>query len=471
MDELEPMFREGAEARGTAPRAVDYLWGLMEKAKDCSFNKSHAACYALISYRTAYLKAHYPVHYMAALISSVMDTKDKVPFYVNVAHDMRIEVLPPDINESALDFRSIGERIRFGLNAVKNVGETAISNVLEARESGGAFLDLFDFCERVDLGTVNGRAIESLIKSGALDSIGPSRRGMLTVLPQAMAHGKQIRSDADRGQASIFDLLPADEPAVEAADAPGSAEGGRGNGGFVNGRRANGHLPAQISSTDYSKEELLALEKETLGLYVSSHPLKDIRQHLRRRGGHLVHELSELPDGTVTTIVGMVGAVKRITTKKSGEIMAFVTVEGLEGSIEMLCFPSIYQENKESLVQDRVLEIRGRVDHKDETETKFIPMTIEIFELKTGTEPLAISVDGDRLPSTVVGDLKGILERFPGECLVDMYVSAGDSARRLRLGEAFRVDPQASLFAELQELLGEGCVCQTGDVPANGSRE
>jgi DNA polymerase-3 subunit alpha len=224
-----------------------------------------------------------------------------------------------------------------------------------------------------------------------------------------------------------------------------------------------------ISSTDYSKEELLALEKETLGLYVSSHPLKDIRQHLRRRGGHLVHELPELSDGTVTTIVGMVGTVKRITTKKSGEIMAFVTVEGLEGSIEMLCFPSIYQENKESLVQDRVLEIRGRVDHKDETETKFIPMTIEIFELKTGAEPLAISVDGDRLPSTVIGDLKGILERFPGECSVDMYVSAGDSARRLRLGEAFRVDPQASLFAELQELLGEGCVCQTGDVRVNGS--
>ena len=154
----------------------------MVRAADYSFNKSHAACYALISYRTAYLKANFPVQYMAALISSVMDTKDKVPFYVSVANDMGIEVLPPDINESVLDFRGIEGRIRFGLNAVKNVGETAIRNILEARGKGGPFHDLFDFCERVDLSTVNGRALESLIKSGAMDSIGPSRRGMLTVL-------------------------------------------------------------------------------------------------------------------------------------------------------------------------------------------------------------------------------------------------------------------------------------------------
>jgi DNA polymerase-3 subunit alpha len=472
MDELEPMFRTGAEKTGTVPRVIDHLWSLMEKAKDYSFNKSHAACYALISYRTAYLKANYPVQYMAALISSVMDTKDKVPFYVTVANEMGLEVLPPDINESVLDFRGIGGRIRFGLNAVKNVGETAIRNILETRASEGPFCDLFDFCERVDLGTVNGRAIESLIKSGALDSIGPSRRGMLLVLPQAMARGKQTRSDADRGQGSIFDLLSADEGVGEAAGlgAGGArSESARREGTTGNGRRANGHAPADIPSADFTKEELLALEKETLGLYVSSHPLKDIGQQLRRAAGHLIHELAELPDGTVTTIVGMVSSVKRITTKKSGELMAFVTIEGLEGSVEMLCFPGIYQENKELLVQDKVVRIRGRVDHKDEAETKFIPMTIEAFVTKTGLEPLAISVDGERLPSTVIDDLKGILVRFPGECSVDMYVSTGESARRLRLGDGFKVNPQASLFAELKELLGEGCVCQGHGASLNGA--
>jgi DNA polymerase-3 subunit alpha len=208
-------------------------------------------------------------------------------------------------------------------------------------------------------------------------------------------------------------------------------------------------------------------------LYVSSHPLKDILHQLRREAGHLISELGEVADGSVTTIVGMVSAVKKITTKKSGELMAFVTIEGLEGSVEMLCFPAIYQESKDLLVEDKVVKIRGRVDHKDEAETKFIPLAIEPFAPKTGLEPLALSVDGDRLPSTVIGSLKSILVRFPGQCSVDMYVRTGESARRLRLGDGYRVDPQTSLFAELKELLGDGCVFQgtqasPGSIHSNG---
>ena len=457
MDRLEPRFREGAAASGTSPRVIAHLWSLMEKAGDYSFNKSHAACYALISYRTAHLKANFPVQYMAALISSVMDTKDKVPFYVSVANEMGIEVLPPDINESVLDFRGVEGRIRFGLNAVKNVGETAIRNILNAREQDGPFRDLFDFCERVDLGMVNGRAIESLVKSGALDSIGPSRRGMLMVLPQATANGKKVRSDADSGQGSIFDLMM--DPA------PAAGGPGRSSGSPANGSRSNGSPPVDIPRDDFSKEELLALEKETLGLFVSSHPLKDMRHQVRREAGHLISQLAEAPDGTVTTIVGMISAVKRITTKKSGESMAFVTVEGLEGSVEMLCFPAVYQENKDLLVEDKVVKIKGRVDHKDEAETKFIPLAIEAFAPRTGPEFLTLSVDGGSLPSTVIDDLKRILARFPGQCSVDMYVRMGEGARRLRFGSGFRVDPQASLFAELKELLGEGCVCQGAATP------
>jgi DNA polymerase-3 subunit alpha len=284
---------------------------------------------------------------------------------------------------------------------------------------------------------------------------------MLQVLHQAMAHGKKARYDSDRGQGSIFDLLAVPESA-------GTGQEGQ-KDGEVDGRRINGHPPVEIPRADYSKEELLALEKETLGLYVSSHPLKDLRHQLRREAGHLISQLGEVPDGTVTTIVGMVSAVKRITTKKSGELMAFVTIEGLEGSVEMLCFPAIYQEHKELLVEDQVVKIRGRVDHKDEAETKLIPISVEPFVARTGLEPLSLSVDGESFPSTVIEDLKGILVRFPGPCSVDMYVSTGGGSRRLRLGEGFKVDPQASLFAELKELLGEGCVCQGARMAGNGA--
>jgi len=469
LEELEPKFRAGAAATGTAPEVIDYLWSLMEKAGDYSFNKSHAACYALIAYRTAYLKANYPVQYMAALISSVMDTKDKVPFYVSVANEMGIEVLPPDINESVLDFRVVGGRIRFGLNAVKNVGETAIRNILEAREKDGPFTNLFDFCQRVDLNIVNARAIESLVKSGAMDSIGPSRRGMLAVLPQAMAYGKKVRVDADRGQASIFDLLAS---GCEPAEKDGKGSLGQGAAGVSNAKdegpaangpafsARNGILPVEIPTEDFSKEELLALEKETLGLYVTSHPLRDVRHQISEEADHLISELSQLPDGTVTTVIGMVSSVKRITSRKTGEQMAFVALEGLEGSVEMLCFPNLYREVKDLLVEDRVVKVKGRVDRKEESETKFIPIAVEPFAVRKGPAPVTVKVKDGRVPERVLAELRQVLERFPGSCPVELYVPAGSRTKRVRLGRQFRVEPQTTLFAELKQLFGEDCVQQ-----------
>jgi DNA polymerase III subunit alpha len=450
LDRLEPKFREGAVASGTDSKVVDHLWGLMEKAGDYSFNKSHAACYAFIAYRTAYLKANHPVEYMAALISSVMNTKDRVPLYVSVANDMGIEVLPPDINESSLDFRVVEARIRFGLSAVKNVGETAIKVILGARETDGPFTDLFDFCRRVDLGVVNRRALESLIKAGALDSLKASRKGMLQVLPQAMSQAQKAQEDSALGQGSIFDLLAAGGP----AEAAGGAAGGRPAPAY------SGGPPTPIPADDFSREELLALEKETLGLYLSSHPLRDLRPYIRAESDALISELANLPDGTVARVIGMIAAVKKITTKKSGETMAFVTLEGLEGSVEVICFPAFYIEHAALLVEDKVVRVKARLDRKDESESKLIPLEIEEFVPRTGLEPVCLCLDGESLPQSVLGDLKHILARFPGACPVEVQVSTAAGCRSLRFGERFKVDPQTSLFAELKVLLGEECVRQ-----------
>src|SRR6266511_925174 len=221
MAQMKDKFLAGTAASGTDRRVAQDLWSLMTAAADYSFNRSHAACYALIAYRTAYLKANYPAEYMAAVISSVMSTKDKVPFFVNRCEEMGIEVLPPDVNSSAHGFVVSGKSIRFGLDAVKNVGHQAVGAIIEAREGGGAFSSIWDFCDRVDARAVNKRAIECLIKCGALDSTANARKGMLEVLSAAQASASKSQEDARRGQGWIFELDA--EPGT-------SASGGNGLG-------------------------------------------------------------------------------------------------------------------------------------------------------------------------------------------------------------------------------------------------
>src|SRR5438552_1700710 len=244
MASLKGKFLEGCASNGVASSVANQLWSDLEAAQDYSFNKSHAACYALIAYRTAWLRANHPKEYMAALISSVMNTKDKVPYYVNACDELGIEVLPPDVNTSMIDFAVVEGKIRFGLNAVKNVGDAAARAIIRAREAEGPFASIWDFTERVDPQLVNKRALESLVKCGALDSTGAARRGMLDCLEQALAWGQKQQADKLLGQGSIFDL--------------GDPSGG--------GGEAPRHQPA-IAPGEFAKNDLLRLEKETLGLY------------------------------------------------------------------------------------------------------------------------------------------------------------------------------------------------------------
>jgi DNA polymerase III subunit alpha len=433
MASLKDKFLEGCAGNGLTPAVANQLWKDMEQAQDYSFNKSHAACYALIAYRTAYLKANYPAEYMAALISSVMNTKDKVPFYVAACEEMGLEVLPPDVNVSAADFAVVEGKIRFGLNAVKNVGETAVKAILASR-SDGRFSSIWDFCERVDPQVVNKRALESLVKCGALDSTGASRKGMLAVLEQALSFGGRQQADRLAGQSSIFDL------------------GGDGDG---DGARPRHHSP--IPPGEFDKKELLALEKESLGLYVSEHPLADLKTALRRKTDCQLSELERRRDGEVVTVGGIVGALKQLTTKK-GEPMVFVRLDDLSGSVETVVFNSVYACSRDLLEQDRVLIVKGRVDHKQEGETKLIAIEVAPFEGTPVRSEVRLRVDARRAPAGLIRELADLLRVYPGDAAVVVALETSAGPQTYAFGPSFKVRPEPDFYAEVKALLGEAAI-------------
>jgi DNA polymerase-3 subunit alpha len=426
----EPLMR-GLRGSGIPDAVARRLWSSFEATGDYSFNKSHAACYALISYRTAWLKANYPVEYMAALISSVMNTKDKVPFYVNQCHEMGIQVLPPDVNESDVGFTVVEGEIRFGLNAVKGVGRGAIEAIIASREQG-RFESLYDFCGRVDSGLVNKRTLEALIKSGAFDSTGDTRRGMLEALPAAAAAGDRRRKDAAQGQAGLFDLL--------AGDDHGDA----------------GRQPA-ISREEYPHDQLLRLEKEALGLYVSSHPLKGLREQLRDEVDAPVSALDDSIDGAVLWTGGIVQSLQRKATRGGG-MMAVFRLEDVDGGCECVAWPSIFEQYGDLLVEDAIVKVKGRLDRKSEDDIKLMTLEVRPFNGVSESRPLTLTIDAGRLLPGVLDDLKRVFSDFPGRVPVVLNLETGQGRSRLRIGDAFRVAPAAGLYAELKALLGEGCV-------------
>ncbi|HET8812760.1 MAG TPA: DNA polymerase III subunit alpha, partial [Gaiella sp.] len=432
MASLKGKFLDGCAANDVPPGVADQLWKDMESSQDYSFNKAHAACYALIAYRTAWLKANHPCEYMAALISSVMNTKDRVPFYVNACDEMGIDVLPPDVNSSAVDFAVVEGKIRFGLNAVKNVGETAAQRIVAAREEGGPFESIWDFTERVDPQVVNKRSLESLVKCGALDSSGASRMGMLAVLEQALAHGQKLAQDRLIGQSSLFDGM------LDQADATVSKH----------------HPP--VPQSEFTKDELLRLEKETLGLYVSEHPLSGVRDQLRRKTDATLAELERRRDGEVVTVGGIVTDTKQVTTKR-GEPMVFLALDDPTGSAEVVVFNSTYQAARELCVADRILVVKGRVDHKQQGETKLIALEVAAFEAIAERRDVRFQIDATQARAGIIGELALLLKDFPGECPVYLDLKTSEGPKTLFVG-AYKVKPTPDLLAEAKALLGEASI-------------
>jgi DNA polymerase-3 subunit alpha len=422
MASLREKFLEGCAENGLSHEVATQLWKDTEQSQDYSFNKSHSAGYALIAYRTAYLKANYPHQYMAALISSVMNTKDRVPLYVNACAEIGIEVEPPDVNMSRTDFAVVEGKIRFGLNAVKNVGEGSAAALVAAREHGGSFKSLWDVTERVPTTVVNKRALESLIMCGALDSTGASRRGMLEALDAALGSGAKRQEDLFFGQESMFEIE---------------------------------HPP--ISAEEYEKNDLLRMEKESLGLYVSEHPLTAVKDELLRKTNCRLAEVPARREGEVVTVGGIVGALRQVTTRR-GDPMVFVRLDDLAGSAEVVVFNSVYEQARELLATDAILVIKARVDHKQEGETKLIALEVTAFEAAQAAKEVRLRVDALRAQAGLVGELARLVKDFPGETPVLLSVDTSLGPKTLELGPGYRVRPTAAFFGEVKALLGEAAV-------------
>lgn len=448
MAKLKPEFVAGCRASGTNESVIEQLWSTNERSADYSFNKSHAACYALIAYRTAWLKANYPAEYMAALISSVMDTKDKVPFFVNQAENMGIKIMPPDVNESDHEFMVVGGNIRFGLDALKGVGFAAVEAIKKAREKDGPFTSLWDFCRRVDSRSVNKKAIESLIKCGAFGSTGATRKGLLSVLETAQQAGGQAQLDAQIGQGSIFDLAGGDAdtpatPIAAASDPP-------------------------IPGDEFDQRDLLAMEKESIGLFVTEHPLKRLRAALVANTDCSCSEVIGRRDGEWVKVGGMVSAAKKIRTRSGTQVM-FATLDDVSGSVEVVLFEKVMLAVAEAMKVDEVVIVRGRVDHKEAGKVCLIVSDVDRFDPSddeveranaraalepTVLEPICVRIKAPEVPVTLFDDFKRVFEDFPGEHYVEFEVQTKTGPRRLRLGDNYRVAGRnAGLKAELERLV------------------
>jgi DNA polymerase-3 subunit alpha len=430
-------FRDGMTANGYSTSAVQKLWDTLLPFSDYAFNKAHAAAYGLLSYWTAYLKANYPAEYMAALLTSVKDDRDKMALYLNECRRMKIAVLPPDVNESEADFTPVGGDIRFGLTAIRNVGRNVVDAIVSTRREQGRYRDFADFMSRVPMLVCNKRVVESLIKAGSFDSLGHRRRALVAVHEVAVDQYVDIKRNEAIGQDSLFGGL---------ADDAGSAGWG-----------------VQLTVPDiddWDKQTLLGHEREMLGLYVSDHPLMGL-DHVLSNGtdctiGQLLAD-DERAEGSTVTICGLVTAVQRKITKR-GDAWAVATVEDLEGAIDVLLFPSTYQLASTLLNEDAILTVKARLSRSKE-QPELHALEVTVADLSTApVGPMLISLPSTRCTPPVVEQLKDILATHPGPTEVRLRLMTATATTMLRLDDRLRVDVTPALFADLKALLGPNCL-------------
>jgi DNA polymerase-3 subunit alpha len=428
-------FSDGMRANGYGEAAISTLWEILVPFSDYAFNKAHTAGYGLVSFWTAYLKANYPAEYMAALLTSVKDDKDKSAIYLNECRRMGIKVLPPDVNDSDFDFTPRGTDVRFGLSAIRNVGANVVDSIIAARRRVGRFQDFQDFIAKVDASVCNKRVVESLIKAGSFDSLGHTRKGLVQVHEHVVDTAVEIKRSEAIGQ---FDLF----------------------GGLSGGEESGLLPPLEVSLGEWEKSVLLAHERDMLGLYVSDHPLHGAEHILAQLTERTIASLfvDEKIDGTIATIGGLITTVQRKTTKQ-GSAWAIITLEDLEGSVEVMVFPQMYAQVSTSLVEDSVVIVRTRVDRGDDEGLRVIAMEITAPDLTEATSgPVRLSLQSSRCIPPLVERLAQVLAGYPGTTEVHLHLTGGAQTTVLRLDDKLRVTPSPSLYGDLKALLGPTCL-------------
>ena len=429
-------FSNGMRANGYSDAAIKTLWDILVPFSDYAFNKAHSAAYGLVSYWTAFLKASYPTEYMAALLTSTRDDKDKSAIYLNECRRLGITVLPPDVNASAGTFTPVGEDIRFGMAAVRNVGQNVVDGIVEARETQGAFTSFTDFLDKVPAVVCNKRTIESLIKAGAFDSLGHTRRSLLLVHEQAVDAVIDVKRKEAVGQFDLFAALSVDDGPSFSVTVP--------------------ELP------EWDKKQKLTFERQMLGLYVSDHPLAGVEHVLTAASDTSIAALladDSRADRSTVTIAGLVTSVAVKVSKKSGNPWAAVTVEDLEGSIEVLFFGETYLAYSTMLAEDAVVVLKGRVSRRDEAMSlQALEMTLPDLASASDTAPITVQLAESRCTEPLVIKLREVLESHPGTTEVHLKLTMPGRATVMRLEDRLRVERSSALYGDLKALLGPNCL-------------
>ncbi|QKJ19656.1 DNA polymerase III subunit alpha [Microbacterium hominis] len=434
LDKQYEGFAGGMKERGFGEAAIQALWDILLPFSDYAFNKAHSAAYGLVSYWTAYLKAHYPAEYMAALLTSVGDSKDKMAVYLNECRRMGIKVLPPDVGQSIRYFAAVGEDIRFGLGAVRNVGTNVVDGIVAARDQG-PYTGFHDFLSKVPAQVANKRTIESLIKAGAFDSLGSTRRALMEIHEDATEQAVLDKRREANGEVGFdFDSLWGDDEPHQAAKVPERPE--------------------------WTKKDKLAFEREMLGLYVSDHPLAGLEVPLAKHASTSIHDLlvnEDLQDGDQVTVAGLVTSVQHRVAKQSGNPYGMITVEDFDGEVTIMFMGKTYLEFQSMLQADSILVVRGRVSRREDglnlhAQSAFSPD----LGAMDAAGPLVLLVPEHRATEAIVGELAGVLERHRGDTEVTLRLYKGSTAKVFEV--PMPVSVSADLYGELKGLLGPQCL-------------